>query len=787
MQTLWRLLLTGRVSSGYRGAHSLAFIHWKARFKRYGLTTTLRLELRKYLTPRSSLWPAKDNAGSEPERIEELVGWEIMLFEHEVIYGLKELTKDKRWFEASPELLSEFSSLLRDVLDLMHELGSKSDRIDPLFVLSPSISEHKLNIGLNDWTPLINLTCNAWLSTAEQSPDRARCAAEAWSREPYPLFRRLAFFAAAQGKTIPGSQGVAWLLADEHLWLWSSQTRWETIRLLVTLAPQLTEDEMAELEKAILKGPPPATPENLVDHKHQTKTVDRDIWLRLVKLDQAGATLSKDGREKLAELYAKHTDWKPVEDERDEFPSRSSLSLVDEDGLVATPRRRHELVKWLKKHPTNNWTDDWRQRCHNNFPTTACALYALAQEGSWPAERWQIAFLAWTEEKLTKRSWRYMAPVLANATEEHLQDFALELSWWLEAVAKTFVGQEEIFLTLCKRVLALKHKDTTNRSDDSVTRALNHPVGSATEALLNWCFRGAPEDGQDLPDELEPTFTMLCDRSSDKFRHGRTFLAVNLIPLFRVDQNWTMKHLLPLFDWQASEIEACTAWQGFLISPRLYPPLMEVLKTDFLKTASHYKALARYGEQYTSLLTFASLNRGDIFETKELASATRALPPDGLGHAAQKLARMAEGAGKRRANYWTNRVAPYMHEIWPKTRDKISPDVTNNLARVCISAQEAFPEAFGLLRPWLRLSTDSSQYRDVYHDILVGQLSKTEICSWFPKQALDFLDLVIPKRPCWIPVELGACLKAIRISKPELEKNAKYQRLMVCARQREVE
>ena len=776
MRTLWRLLLTGRVSSDPGGTRYTALSLWKDRFKRDGLTTTLRLGLRECLTPRVSLSPAIGNTDSEPKCIKDLVGWEIELFANNVLYDLKELTKDKHWIEASPELLTEFSSLLLDALDLMRELGGANDQSDPSCLLRPSISEHTQNINLKDWTVLINLTRNAWLSTAEQSPNQARRAAAVWSQVPYPLFRRLAFFAAAQDKIVPSRQGLDWLLADEHLWLWSAHTRREATRLLVALAPKFTKDEMVELEKAILN-------ESRTDHE-RLGIVDWDVWLRLTKLDQAGANLSGDGREKLAELCSKHPGWKLDENERDELSVQRSFSWGHEGDLVATPRRRRELTKWLKRPTTDpGQKDDWQQRCYDNFPTTACALCVLAKEGNWPPDRWTAALQEWSKEKLTKHSWRYMAPVLANATDEQLQPFALELSRWLKAIAETFVGQDEIFLALCKRVLKLKHKDGTNRSNDSVTDALIHPVGSVTEALLSWWYRRAPGDGQGLPNELEPTFTMLCDRSTHKFRHGRVSLAENFMLLFSVDRGWTTKYLLPLFDWQISESEACAVWQGFLISA--HRPLLEALKPAFIETAGHYEALARYGEEYALLLTFAALDRGDTFETKELATATRALPPRGLHYAAQKLVRMIEGAGKRRANYWTNRAAPYLREIWPKTQDKIYPAVAADLGCVCVAAQEAFPEAFDLLKHWLQPTTDSSYYRG--HIRLVQQLHKTKICSQFPEQALDFLDLVIPKpeQQCWIPRELGACLKAIQTSKPELERNAKYQQLMERVRQQE--
>ncbi len=445
--------------------------------------------------------------------------------------------------------------------------------------------------------------------------------------------------------------------------------------------------------------------------------------------------------------------------------------------FVATPRRRRELVAWLRQQPgTDHWQeDDWRQRCRDNFATTACALCALARESVWPTERWREALQAWSEEKLLRRAWRYMAPILATAPAEVLQKLAHGVSWWLQAIAKTFEGHEAIFFTLARRILALDHRDGVD-TDDPVMRAINHPVGHVTEALLRWWYRRSLEDGQGLPEELKSTFTELCDTRIDKYRHGRVLLAAHVIALFRVDREWATQHLLPLFDWQRSQAEARAAWEGFLWSPRLYRPLMELLKPAFLDTARHYAALGKHGEQYASLLTFAALDRGDTFTTAELATATRSLPPEGLREAAQALVRALEGAGEQRADYWTNRVAPYLHAIWPKTRDNVSPSIAESLGRLCVAAQDAFPEALTLLRAWLQ--------PPAHPDYLVHRLHEAGLCGKFPEQTLDFLSLVIGDQTQWLPGDLGACLEAIQTAAPALEADRRFEQLMAYWRQR---
>lgn len=775
MRTLWRLLLTGRVKSGLR---KFDLYRWHDRFRRDDLTPTLRLELRETLTPlvalREPLRRSGDDEDHEPQCIRDLVEWEIVLSADHVHSSLRELRNDERWGAALPVLLSDVSTLLRDALDLMRELGAAEDRSDLSYIHQPSISEHPQNQDFQDWTALIDLTRDAWLATVAQSPARALLVAQSWSHAPYPLFRRLAFFAAAQGNAISHREALDWLLADDQCWLWSVETKREAMRLLVALAPQLGEVMLRELEQTVLAGPPRDMFNDDIEPDRWNSIADREIWLRLAKIAEAGTVMGRVARGRLDGLSAQHPEWRIEADHRDEFP----YWMGDGDEwrkFVATPRRRRELIEWLRQHPSpDHWQeDDWQQRCRDNFATTACALCALARGGVWPTERWREALHAWAEEKLLKRSWRYMAPILDTAPDEVLQTLAHAVSWWLQSLAKTFESHEALFFVLARRILAQDHQDGVD-TDDPVGRAINHPVGHVTEALLRSWYRRSLEDGQGLPEEIKSTFTELCDTRIDKYQHGRVLLAAHVIALFRVDGAWVTQHLLPLFDWQSSEPEARAAWEGFLWSPRLYRPLMERLKPAFLDTARHYAALGKHDGQYASLLTFAALDPGDTFTTAELAAATRALPPDGLRDAANALVRALEGTGEQHADYWTNRVAPYLHAIWPKTRDNVSPAIAETLGRLCVAAESAFPEALALLRDWLQ--------QPRHPDYLVHRLHKAGLCGKFPEQALDFLSLVIRDQTQRTPHELGSCLEEIRSVAPGLESDQRFQELFVYSR-----
>jgi hypothetical protein len=771
MRILWQLLLSGRVKSP---RNNLDLYDWLRRFEQDGLTSTLRMELRELLTPRVILrepfhLDEEPDDLHEPERIKDLVRWDLVLSSDHTHSMLRDQANKPGWQEALPELLQDFTVLLRDALDLMQELGGAEDKSDLSYIHQPSISEHTQNIGSPDWTVLIELIRDAWLATVQTNPAQAQYAAEGWRQVPYPLFKRLAFFAATQSDVITPPHALSWLLADDHWWLWSIETQREAIRLLVALTSKLDAPEMAELEQAILQGPPREMFMDDLDPQKCARIVDQKIWLRLAKTHAAGAVLNDAASIKLDELTLKYPNLQLAEDERDEFTSW----MIEGDEwreFVPTPPHSDELVEWLKEHAQDHlYEDEWSKRCRDDFPITSDALSVLAQEGEWPAERWREALQAWSEDSLIERSW-HMAQVIFKAPDNVIQSLSHSLGWWLRAQSKIFKDREELFFALIRRLLELEHQNGMHEDDDPVLCAINHPVGLVTEALLRWWYRQEPKDAEGLRDEVKPLFTKLCDTGIEKFRHGRVLLAAHTIALFRVDEKWAKVCLLPLFDWQLSEVEARAAWEGFLWSPRLYRPLLSAIKHPLLETATHYGELGKHAEQYATFMTFVALDPGDTFTTEELAEATCKLPAEGLQSAVQAVTRALVGAGEQRGEYWSNRVLPYFKSVWPKNRDvMMMPMISELFGGLCVAAREAFPEALEELQYWLR---------PVEHPFyLVHLLNKAKLCNQFPSDALAFLNAIIGDNTQLLPQELEQCLDDIEKADQTLAEDASFVRL----------
>ena len=772
IRILWRLLLSGRVKSP---RNHFDLYNWLRRFNQDDLTPILRMELRELLTPCVILrepfrWNEEPADPDELKHIKDLVEWDIVLSSDHAHSTLRDQANNPAWQAALPDLLQDVTVLLRDALDLMRELGGAEDKSDQSHSHQPSISEHAQNRDFRDWTALIELTRDAWLATVQTNPTQARHAAEGWWQVPYPLFKRLAFFAATQSDVIPPPHALSWLLADDHWWLWSVVTKRETIRLLVALAPKLDAPGLAELEQAILQGPPREMFKEDLDPQEWARIVDRGIWLRLVKAHAAGAVFGRTTREKLDELTLQYPRWQLAEDERDEFSSWMSEGEEWRE-FITTPRHQPELMEWLKQPAISDHMqeNDWRQRCRDDFSTTSDALSALVQDEEWPTERWREALQVWAEDGLIEHSWS-MVQVISKAPDDVIQALSHSLGWWLQAQAKIFKGHEDLFFALIRRILELELKNGVHEGDDLVHRAINHPVGLVTEALLRWWYRQELKDAEGLRDEVKPLFTKLCDTGVEKFRHGRVLLAAHAIALFQVDEKWARACLLPLFDWQLSEVEARAAWEGFLWSPRLYQPLLSAIKQPLLETATHYEELGKHAEQYATFLTFAALDPGDTFTTEELAEVTCKLPAEGLQSAVQAVTRALVGAGEQRAEYWSNRVLPYFKSVWPKNRDVMMiPTISELLGGLCVAAREAFPQALEELQYWLQ---------PVEHPFyLVHRLNEAKLCKQFPSDALAFLNAIIDDNAQLLLGELKQCLDDIEKADQALAVDGRFVRL----------
>lgn len=813
MRTLWNLLINDRIKLD-RGNSDL--YNWKNRLGRDGLNFTLRSEFRKLLTPKIKLkgsiralgdWG--DSAEIASDDIKNFIDWDIVLAGDNDRYWLNDIKNLEIWPIVLPELLFDIQQLLKDALDLQRELGEASDLFDRSNWYLPSILPHRQNQHADDWVLLIELLRDGWLTVANWAkaitlsistdpaldpklvksivcdylpsfqPPRITEIARDWFDRPYPTFKRLALFAATQDPNISSDEWVSWLLSDDCWWLWTSCTLRETMRLLVLCGKYLSPSAQQHLETSILAGPPRQMYRENLESESWQEIQAHSIWRLLAKLQSSGCMLGRDAARKLSELSTSNPTWQLAINQSDEFSSWMSGTgdpdFEEQHPIEKVPRQLDKLVDWLKQKPNLDCYDpfrrnDWRDVCQEKFATVLRAFYRLSEENIWPANFWQVALQVWSEEKRVRRCWRYVAPLVAKMPDRALADLQHTATWWLESVSKHKLNyHEDSFYNLCDRYLDIEEQNDVDRESDLISHAINRPIGHITRALIDAWYLRQPNDNDGLPDDLKSFFTRLCGSEKAKYRYARLILSTNLISLFRVDRQWTEEYLLPSFKWDASRSEAKAVWMGFLWSPRIYWPLMRAFKDDFIKIGSYYEILGECGRQYVSLLTYAALDpvsTDNEYTEADFRAAMEALPVKGLEDCSRALLSALEGAGEQREQYWQNRIRPFLHKIWPKSLEKMSKPIAENMARLAIAADDKFPEALETVLYWLQPFESS---------YLLHLLQKSNLCSRYPQDALKLLDRIVDN-PEWLP-DLDECLKAISKEWPEAIRDSRYRRL----------
>ena len=706
MLTLWQLVLDGCLEPL---RHTAELEKWLEKLSESGLSHCLKMELQEILAPRVSLSPSytfETFTGNWPQFPNSLQTWE--LFHPEVALSVRGVYTTLKYscywpalHAALPCLLPDLTSLLHDALDLMQALGKVNAREDFSRIIRPSIGRHFQNSDRPpDWTVLIDLCVDGWRKTNLNNPSLAQETAEAWWQIPYPLFKRMALYAAMHSHEVPSSLSLEWLLEDDRWWLWSPGTQKETLDLLGVLPQRLQKEDQKKLEKAILLGPPS---EMTSGSQNGATFTDRGTWVRLKMLEEGCVMLAKslgpEAKQRLNELAECNPELPQAISEQDTFNFWSVTGRAAFD-QVSIPQDHHELMEWLQsvvgRNPPFTQSDNWGERCREDLRATSKALLELADKGDWIENRWREALSAWSDGDLPAESWNLLDPFLAAVPVEWLGALFPALSQWLVAVAPIVNVNDSSFFAVIDRILDVGENTTCLPSEsyphpDSQT--LIETLGGCTEALLNlWHCNREDQWPTDLPVKIRQRLEKVIDTNSENFRWGRALLTAELDAFFFANGEWTETHLLPLLDWGISTVEAANVWQGFLQrDPCLNVALMSLLQEHFWETADHLTCLnLNTVQKYSQILANMALYQRDTFcETQKLVQVTRCLGEFGLLETLRFL-QQKHSESDQSSKHWYNHITPCLEEIWPEDKEFHTPAVAEAFGKLRLASGELF-------------------------------------------------------------------------------------------------
>ena len=781
MRKLWEFVVSGYARSRH---YNGSLYGWEKRFKTHGDTPVVRQEFKDALRPSLkisrpySLRP--DHSADTSERISSIANVEVALASDHVHSAYESIQKTEQFEGFLANILTDISELLSETLSLMCEAEISSELEDYSYIQLPSVSDHDQNKDYNDWTLLVTLCRDAWLATLDRNRENAKAILTIWASSKHPVFRRLVFFALAQRPDLVSfDTSVSWLLADERHWLWSTSTMREVMRLLVSFGPVLAADHMRRLQEAVLEGPPRARFRDDISDDEFKRFSDRMRWLRLKKLLLIGGSATENADTFIASVEERYPEWQLAPDDRDEFPMWSSNG--EEQPIEQSPKQVKNLVKWLRNKPSSESVfsgDNWSERCRDDFRRSFFALRKLASEGVWPPQRWAEALYAWSSDELRDRSWKHVSSVIVSMPEEYFVDALHAIAWWVSRISKNVGEHEEAFFALIDRIIKTGAKTVEASDDISLNHAINHPVGHAASSLLNWWFSTELEDDQGLPDELKGRFAEMSNADSKPLRLGSVILAQQIIPLLRVDKDWTKQHLIPAFEWDADVTKAAAMWESFLHAPRIYLPLLELIKSPFLAVPDHSDVLEEQCmKQYTRFLTYIALGEASVFSSKELRDVFSNLPARYLNTVAETLFRALQGAGEQQEEYLKNRVIPFVKNFWPSKPEARTEITFRYFAQMAAVSRKGFQDAFAFFKNYLGRTTD--------FDYLLHLLEDGELAADHPSEILALLSATIPSDVPYLHGRLGPLLSITQRANPALSIDPNFIRLTVLSQQHE--
>lgn len=772
MKTIWRLAIGGQLALP---SNKYEFLEWKSSFKKEGMTPGLRLWLRRLLSPtvhvgeRSILSSGSVNPLSA-DKVSQIFETSVVLGGGVEKYSFRELEKIPEWGQALPSLADEATSLLRDALQLMEEIGLASADFDRSALSMPSIAEHDQNRYHDTWALLILLARDTWQSVLLESVDRARWISQGWAREKYPTFRRLVLFAATQEEVFKDTDGVLLLTENVHHSLWTMETRREAMRLLVHIAPRLNDTDATALQDAILTGPPRTQFRSDITDNDWSEYRDHAIWTRLAKYSKAGGKLNENAEQVRTEIEKNRPDFKLADDESDEFIMYSGGVTFNRSPSIHVPEEAGELAEYLLKNPSNDrWEqDDWVEECRRDLRSTSNALSILAASNEWPIPRWRDALYAWADEAIAPTSWGHVGSVVAKAPDPVIIGIGSALGFWLQRVAKTSAA-DGLFFSLARRVINPHRDEDVDLGADPIMNAINHPVGLATEAVFRAWYSGTLSDDLGLQEPVRSVFTALCDSKSTGFRAGRILLAAQAVSLYRVDPQWTREQLLPFFDWSRSIEDARGAWDGLLWSGNVYWPLLKDLKPFLFETVDRYNTIGDRGEQLASLLASIALSDSSPFDREDVMSLFQRLPVEGLPKVLWTIRRSLEGSGAQRLSFWEHRIRPFVRGLWPKSIEKNTPMTKSEFALLVVAMGASMATALTDVRDYV----GGPMNGHVLHELL-----ESKLCALVPIESLELLFRMDAPQDHWTRAELKKCLEAIAQADVDLQRDVRYQGLL---------
>lgn len=437
------------------------------------------------------------------------------------------------------------------------------------------------------------------------------------------------------------------------------------------------------------------------------------------------------------------------------------------------------------------------------------ALEALAQsarDGEYPDRFWRDFLRKWPSGNTNPQVCRALLLSLQRLTCEFIRKHSHGISSWVQTNLKTMLlVDEEAAWTTFDHIAAGLASDNGSatasaigerydaagsiRREDSLTEAINSPVGNMTQGCLE-ALQEARLRRQDALEKIKGRIEKLLDFPGAGWKHAVAVVSYGLKSLYMLDPDWTTTWIVPALGLDGEN--AHVVWGGYFsnannllsdVDNSVTNKLFAILKPCFLRFASFgdKRQINRIAEEIEEVVVEAVLFRciyrkgqPDGITKSEAHSILRAASDSGR----QKAITCLKDIGKERPNGWTKDVAPFIRKAWPREVHCNPADLSCLWIDLLCSTGPAFTELYEEVRAFLiRPEQASSRYsyfmQNTFKDGNWGRLP----VSQHPGKILEFLDRVVPDDLRVVSDGLANALNQIKNADEALIQQSSFIRL----------
>ena len=228
----------------------------------------------------------------------------------------------------------------------------------------------------------------------------------------------------------------------------------------------------------------------------------------------------------------------------------------------------------------------------HDFDGSLSLAQALGGTGKWDDYRWCALINSWGQMELTEDQYLQACTWLESPQlyPHHSREIADALyvlvknggpSYAFRLLPRANQIAEKLWQHLDRTIIAIdENRGWFNQS-------ANYPVWGLVNFWISsiWLWRRHQDPAPTALSQgyHRPLMQIIKDTSSIGGL-GKSILAGQLRYLMGVDEEWTRKHFLPLFEVDSTDFQA--VWDGFVTVGRLSPPVAEAMKGRFLEAVT---------------------------------------------------------------------------------------------------------------------------------------------------------------------------------------------------------